>query len=172
MSVRGNTAGEYFGEWFGPVEVVPGAMSASIGGSGGITATLTAISETPQETGKGWPKNRRQRRAAKRQETVAETQQEVNRDLISADVARALQAKRLKPAEAPKTEAKADVSPEPEAPAVGVSGESVRAILEAWARLEARQAQEAQQMAQAEIARIQALREEELMIVTMIAALA
>lgn len=170
MSVRGNTAGEYFGEWFGPVEVVPGAMSASIGGSGGITATLTAISETPQETGKGWPKNRRQRRAAKRLEASIEPV--VNRDLISADVARALQAKRLKPVEAPKTEAKADVSPEPEAPAVGVSDESVRAILEAWARIEARQAQEAQQMAQAEIARIQALREEELMIVTMIAALA
>lgn len=43
MSVRGNTAGEYFGEWFGPVEVVPGAMSASIGGSGGITANLVGV---------------------------------------------------------------------------------------------------------------------------------
>ena len=45
MSVRGNTSGEYFGEWFGPVEVVPGGMSANIGGSGTISADATAVAE-------------------------------------------------------------------------------------------------------------------------------
>jgi len=121
----------------------------------------------PVETGKGWPKNRRQRRAAKRLDTVEETQQ--RNDLISADVARTLQAKRLKAKEAPKPVVEPEVQPEPETPAVADSGESVRLILEAWARIEERQAQET---AQREISRIRAMKEEELMIVTMIAALA
>ena len=141
-------------------------------GSYAITGQDAAMSFSGQaqpEPGKGWPKNRRQRRAAKRLEIVAEVQQETRNDLISADVARALQAKRLKPAEAPEPAAAPDVSPEPEAPVVADSGESVRLILEAWERIELRQVEE---LAQAEIARIQALKDEELMIVTMIAALA
>lgn len=57
MSVRGNTAGAYFGEWFGPVDVVPGAMLANIGGSGSASGVLTAVivedGQLPQPGGGG-----------------------------------------------------------------------------------------------------------------------
>lgn len=144
---------------FGGVEFLP-----TLGYSAG-----EAVADVP-ETGKGWPRSRKERRAEKRRQKL-EAREETRFEGISAEVARFEQSKRIKAAEAPKPAVKETRQEkevrvfQPEA----VSGESVRLILEAWTRIEERQAQE---VAQREIARIRAMKEEELMIVTMMAALA
>jgi len=78
MSVRGNTSGDYFGEWFGLVEVVPGAITASIGGSGGITADLVGVQEVVFAGGgaifpPGWYGKNRQRREVAELEQLFES---------------------------------------------------------------------------------------------------
>lgn len=79
MSVRGNTSGDYFGEWFGLVEVMPGAMTASIGGSGGITADLVGVQEVVFAGGgaifpPGWyGKNRKRRQEVAELEELFES---------------------------------------------------------------------------------------------------
>lgn len=136
-----------------------------------LSAAVVAV---PQETGKGWPKSRKERRKEKRQQRLEEKQRFTG---ISWEVARAEQERiareRAKPVAAP-------IAPVIEAKPVEVVSDfrvtDIEAILAAWERVEARQEAERQEVARvvaaAEIARIQALKEEELMIVTMIAALA
>lgn len=43
MAYEGKWLGDYVGEWLGAQENNPGAMSANIGGSGTITATITGF---------------------------------------------------------------------------------------------------------------------------------
>jgi hypothetical protein len=93
---------------------------------------------------------------------------------VSAEVARYEQAKRVKQVEVAEPIAEPEIV-EPAIVAQPVTAESIQEILAAWERLEQRQAlqeRQAQAIAEAEIARIRAMREEELMIVTMMMAMA
>lgn len=136
-----------------------------------LSAAVVAV---PEETGKGWPKSRKERRKEKRQQKLEAKERFTG---ISWEVAKAEQERiareRLKPVAALIEPV---IEPEPVEVKSDFRVTDVEAILAAWERLEARQEAERQEAARvvaaAEIARIQALREEELMIVTMIAALA
>ena len=136
-----------------------------------LSAAVVAV---PQETGKGWPKSRKDRRKEKRQQRLEEKQRFTG---ISWEVAKAEQERiareRAKPVAAPIPAPV--IAPEPVEVKSDFRVTDIEAILAAWDRVEARQQAEQQEVARvvaaAEIARIQALKEEELMIVTMIAAL-
>lgn len=65
MSFAGNTLGADVGSWLGAVTTTPGAIQASLSGSGAVTAAISADGQTPSVNPTGgfyWPDYRRRYR--------------------------------------------------------------------------------------------------------------